>query len=235
MLRSKFLDAKKHPCRASSQFVQATLLHHRLEKAVRRNNSTLLCPHYPSTHQRHLNPCPKKCFDDTIPTSNHETKNTMLSTGFTDAPVTRSLVYGIVAASILASVTDTKHYFYIQVDPHLWRYHQIWRILTYQLCYTNSTEVLFAGMTVYNMRVIERLWGSRKYAVSPLPLIFVQLLMHVVVCAAKLCLHYALTTHTSRPSPAPPLLQYLQLSPRRPYATHLRHPSTIPRRHTTRV
>lgn len=88
----------------------------------------------------------------------------MLSTGFTDAPVTRSLAYGIVAASILVSVTDVKHYFYIQVDPHLWRYHQIWRIFIYQLCYTNSTEVLFAAMTLYNMRVIERLWGSRKYA-----------------------------------------------------------------------
>src|ERR1700712_5896362 len=90
----------------------------------------------------------------------------MLSTGFTDAPVTRSLVYGIVAASILVSITDSKHYFYILVDPHLWRYHQLWRIFTYQLCYTNSTEVLFAAMTIYNMRVIERLWGSRKYAVS---------------------------------------------------------------------
>ncbi|KAF8863929.1 hypothetical protein BDZ45DRAFT_72190 [Acephala macrosclerotiorum] len=88
----------------------------------------------------------------------------MLSTGFADAPVSRSLAYGIVAASILASITDTKHYFYIQVDPHLWSYYQIWRIFTYQLCYTNSTEVLFAAMTVYNMRVIERLWGSRKYA-----------------------------------------------------------------------
>jgi hypothetical protein len=90
----------------------------------------------------------------------------MLSTGFTDAPVSRSLAYGIVAASILVSITDAKHYFYIQVDPHLWRYHQLWRVLTYQLCYTNSTEVLFAAMTIYNMRVIERLWGSRKYAVS---------------------------------------------------------------------
>lgn len=90
----------------------------------------------------------------------------MLSTGFADAPVSRSLAYGIVAASILASITDAKHYFYIQVDPHLWRYFQIWRIFTYQLCYTNSTEVLFAAMTVYNMRVIERLWGSRKYAVG---------------------------------------------------------------------
>lgn len=90
----------------------------------------------------------------------------MLSTGFADAPVSRSLVFGIVGASILASITDTKHYFYIQVDPHLWRYYQAWRIITYQLCYTNSTEVLFAAMTFYSMRVIERLWGSRKYAVG---------------------------------------------------------------------
>jgi membrane associated rhomboid family serine protease len=94
-----------------------------------------------------------------IPTSK------MLSSSFSDAPVSRSLAYLLVGASILASITDTKHYFYIQVDPHLWRYHQLWRLLTYQLCYTNSTEVLFAAMTLYNMRVIERLWGSRKYAV----------------------------------------------------------------------
>jgi len=90
----------------------------------------------------------------------------MHSSGFTDAPVTRSLVVGIVALSLLASITDSKHYFYIQVDPHLWRYHQLWRIFSYQFCYTNSSEVLFAAMTVYSMRVIERLWGSRKFAVS---------------------------------------------------------------------
>lgn len=94
----------------------------------------------------------------------------MLSTGFANAPVSRSVAYVLVGFSILASVTDTKHYFYIQVQPHLWRYRQLWRIFTYQLCYTNSTEVLFAAMTVYNMRVVERLWGSRKYAVSVLSL-----------------------------------------------------------------
>jgi hypothetical protein len=90
----------------------------------------------------------------------------MLSSGFKDAPVSRSLVFGIVAASLLVSITDSKYYFYIQVEPHLWRYHQLWRILIYQLCYTNSSEVLFAAMTLYNLRVIERLWGSRKFAVS---------------------------------------------------------------------
>ncbi|KAI9046743.1 hypothetical protein LZ554_009481 [Drepanopeziza brunnea f. sp. 'monogermtubi'] len=88
----------------------------------------------------------------------------MLSSGFANAPVSRSLTFLLIGFSILASVTDTKHYFYIQVDPHLWRYHQIWRIFTYQLCYTNSTEVLFSAMTMYHMRVVERLWGSRKYA-----------------------------------------------------------------------
>jgi len=88
----------------------------------------------------------------------------MLSSGFADAPVSRSLVFGIVTVSLLVSVTDSKHYFYIQVEPHLWRYHQLWRILIYQLCYTNSSEVLFAAMTLYNLRVIERLWGSRKFA-----------------------------------------------------------------------
>jgi hypothetical protein len=90
----------------------------------------------------------------------------MLSTGFHDAPVTRIIVYGLIATSVLASITDSKYYFYIQVQPHLWQYHQLWRIFIYQLCYTNSTEVLFAAMSFYNVRVIERLWGSRKYAVG---------------------------------------------------------------------
>jgi len=87
----------------------------------------------------------------------------MHSSGFADAPVSRSLVTGLIVASLLASILDIKHYFYILVEPHLWKYHQLWRIFIYQFCYTNSTEVLFAAMTLYNMRVIERLWGPRKY------------------------------------------------------------------------
>lgn len=84
---------------------------------------------------------------------------------FTNAPVTRSLVLGLVSASVGASLFDIKHYFYILVDPQILRYHQTWRVLTYQLCYTNSSEVLFACMTLYQMRIVERMWGSRKYAV----------------------------------------------------------------------
>lgn len=85
---------------------------------------------------------------------------------FTNTPVSRLLVLGVIAGSIAASLLDVKHYFYIIIDTHLWRYRQFWRLLAYQLSYTNSTEVLFAAMSFYNLRVVERMWGSRKYAVS---------------------------------------------------------------------
>ncbi|KAF2228804.1 hypothetical protein EV356DRAFT_522035 [Viridothelium virens] len=88
----------------------------------------------------------------------------MLASGFTSAPVSRFLVFTIAVSSILASITDTKHFFFIQIVPHLWGYGQLWRLLVWQLCYLNSTEVLFAAMTFYNLRIVERLWGSRKFA-----------------------------------------------------------------------
>ncbi|KAJ9656634.1 hypothetical protein H2201_008483 [Coniosporium apollinis] len=88
----------------------------------------------------------------------------MLTSGFTNAPVSRFLVLYIVGASFLASITDSKYLIHIHVVPHLWVYRQFWRLLSWQACYTNSTEVLFAAMTLYHLRVIERLWGSRKFA-----------------------------------------------------------------------
>lgn len=90
----------------------------------------------------------------------------MLSSGFTDVPVTRNILYGLVSSSLLASILDAKYYFYILVDTHLWQYHQLWRVLISQLCYTNSSEVLFGAIMIYQLRVIERIWGSRKFAVS---------------------------------------------------------------------
>lgn len=90
----------------------------------------------------------------------------MLSSGFTNASASKYLVVGIVASSLLASVTDTKHLFWLAVRPHIVDYRQFWRLLTWQLAYTNSTEVLFAGLTLYQLRVIERLWGGRKFVVG---------------------------------------------------------------------
>ncbi|KAI4722137.1 hypothetical protein E4T48_01418 [Aureobasidium sp. EXF-10727] len=88
----------------------------------------------------------------------------MLASGFSNAPLSKYLVMAVVAASLMASITDTKHLFFIMVRPHIFDYRQFWRCLTWPLVYTNSSEVLFSAMTLYQLRIIERLWGSRKFA-----------------------------------------------------------------------
>ncbi|KAI4258672.1 MAG: hypothetical protein LQ352_001098 [Teloschistes flavicans] len=90
----------------------------------------------------------------------------MLASGFTAAPVSRYFFFGTIVSSILVSITDTKYLFHVQLIPHIWRYMQFWRLFIWQSCYNNSTELLFGVMTLYHLRIIERLWGSRKFAVS---------------------------------------------------------------------
>lgn len=61
------------------------------------------------------------------------TFSNMLTSGFKYTPVSRLLLITVVITSIVASITDTKYYFYVQVVPHLWVWHQFWRILTWQV------------------------------------------------------------------------------------------------------
>lgn len=89
----------------------------------------------------------------------------MIASGFANAPVSQFLLIGVVSTAILATITDTKYFLWIEVRPHLFDYQQFWRLATWQLAFTNSTEVLFAAITIYQLRIIERLWGSRKFLV----------------------------------------------------------------------
>ncbi|KAJ4334566.1 hypothetical protein N0V87_006798 [Didymella glomerata] len=87
----------------------------------------------------------------------------MISSGFTNAPVSQFLVFGTVVGSLVASLTDTRYYLPIAVVPHIWGYGQLWRVLTWSWVWTNSTEVLFGVLGFYQLRVVERCWGSRKF------------------------------------------------------------------------
>lgn len=96
----------------------------------------------------------------------HPPHATMISSGFTNAPVSQFLVFGTVIGALVASLTDTRYYLPIAVVPHIWGYGQLWRVLTWGWVWTNSTEVLFGVLSFYHLRVVERLWGSRKFLVS---------------------------------------------------------------------
>lgn len=87
----------------------------------------------------------------------------MSTPGLRSTPVTRGLIYFVAAGAAVTSIAGSKQSFHVQIQPHIWTYGQFHRILIWQLCYANAGEVLFATLSLYHMRVIERLYGSRKY------------------------------------------------------------------------
>jgi len=58
---------------------------------------------------------------------------TMISSGFTNAPVSQFLVFSTVIGALFATITDTRYYIHIAVVPHIWTYGQFWRFLTWQV------------------------------------------------------------------------------------------------------
>ncbi|KAK9350043.1 hypothetical protein V1523DRAFT_356089 [Lipomyces doorenjongii] len=84
--------------------------------------------------------------------------------GFKNAPISKLFITITVSVSIISSIAGIKHYFFLQLVPHIWRWGQWWRLIVWQFVYLNESEVLFASLLVYNLRVIERMLGSRKYA-----------------------------------------------------------------------
>lgn len=90
----------------------------------------------------------------------------MLTSGLTNAPITKLLLIYTIASSIALSIFDIKYLVVIHISPHFWPYAQFWRALVWQVAgFANSTEALFAAMLVYHLRVVERAWGKRKMAV----------------------------------------------------------------------
>jgi hypothetical protein len=93
--------------------------------------------HQLSQSHHHLHPPPTlPCYEHlqsqyrTPPSRTHA----MISSGFTNAPVTQFLVFGTVIGALLATITDSRYYLPIQVVPHIWQYGQFWRFAVWQVC-----------------------------------------------------------------------------------------------------
>lgn len=87
----------------------------------------------------------------------------MFASGFANTPVTKSLMLCLVSTSLVASIADIKYLLPVRPTPHLYPNLQVWRLFTWQIAYTASTDLLFASLLLYQFRVLERLWGSRKF------------------------------------------------------------------------
>ncbi|KAF8638550.1 hypothetical protein AX17_002093 [Amanita inopinata Kibby_2008] len=84
---------------------------------------------------------------------------------FEHALVTKGIMVGSAVSSILVGLFDVKHYFHLQLVPHISRHHQYWRLFVHHLAFSNSTDLFLSEILLFNVGVqIERQFGSAKYA-----------------------------------------------------------------------
>ncbi|KAJ7865697.1 hypothetical protein B0H13DRAFT_2203301 [Mycena leptocephala] len=84
---------------------------------------------------------------------------------FEHAPVSKGLMIGVALTSLLVGVFDVKHYFHLQLVPHISRHYQYWRLGVHHLAFSNSSELFIAEILLYNIGIpIERQFGTLKFA-----------------------------------------------------------------------
>ncbi|KAE9407286.1 hypothetical protein BT96DRAFT_963238 [Gymnopus androsaceus JB14] len=84
---------------------------------------------------------------------------------FEYAPVSKGLIIGLALTSIVVGVFDVKHYFHLQLVPHISKYHQYWRLALHNLAFANSSDLFLAEMIFFQIGVhVERCFGTHKFA-----------------------------------------------------------------------
>ncbi|PFH47809.1 hypothetical protein AMATHDRAFT_77032 [Amanita thiersii Skay4041] len=84
---------------------------------------------------------------------------------FEHALVTKGIMVGGALSSILVGLLDVKHYFHLQLIPHMSRHHQYWRLFVHHLAFSNSTDLFLCELLLFNVGIqVERQFGSIKYA-----------------------------------------------------------------------
>lgn len=69
------------------------------------------------------------------------------------------------ANTFIVGAFQFKHYFRLQLVPHITKYTQWWRILSYQAAFQSSSELFISQIILYNVSVaLERVYGSRKFS-----------------------------------------------------------------------
>lgn len=79
-------------------------------------------------------------------------------------PVSRLLIGTLLVNSTLSSILDARHLFNLPLFGEFvgWRY--IWRLCIWQTAYGSTGEILVGMYSLYNLRIVEKFMGSKKFA-----------------------------------------------------------------------
>jgi len=84
---------------------------------------------------------------------------------FAHATATKGLLALVGLTSFVGSTFGKKHFFHLQLVPHLTRDHQLWRLISRNLAFTSSIDLLISILLIFNTSItLERRYGTAKYA-----------------------------------------------------------------------
>ena len=83
--------------------------------------------------------------------------------GFYKAPVSKAFFTVIVLASLAVSATRSASLLSLSAKP-MFVSSEYWRVISYQFCFATAGELVIGLFLLYQFRLFERHWGSRKFA-----------------------------------------------------------------------
>ncbi|KAJ3835041.1 hypothetical protein F5878DRAFT_664230 [Lentinula raphanica] len=84
---------------------------------------------------------------------------------FEYAAVSKGLMATLALTSIVVGIFDVKHYFHLQLVPHISKYHQYWRLALHNIAFANSSDLFLAELILFQDGIqVERCFGSLKFA-----------------------------------------------------------------------
>ncbi len=97
-------------------------------------------------------------------------------------PVTRNLLFGMVAVFLAQQVNE----FFVIKNFALWPigtpYFRPWQLITYAFVHANFTHLLFNGFAIWMFGTpLEQYWGSKRYATYVLACIIGAALLHLIL------------------------------------------------------
>ncbi|KAH8835176.1 hypothetical protein DL96DRAFT_1573183 [Flagelloscypha sp. PMI_526] len=84
---------------------------------------------------------------------------------FEHARVTQGLMLGLGLTSLLVGLFDIKHYFHLQLTPHISIHHQYWRLFAHHFAFADSSDVFLVEILLFSISApVERQFGSWKFS-----------------------------------------------------------------------
>ncbi|KAJ1664009.1 hypothetical protein IW140_004413 [Coemansia sp. RSA 1813] len=84
--------------------------------------------------------------------------------GLSGAPLTKLWLYVVALGTVLVSSMNWRHYARLRIVPYVVRDWQFWRGATSLISFSTYTELAVGMIMIYQLRAVERLFGTRKYA-----------------------------------------------------------------------